>query len=121
LPWILEHILAKSYGWNLEEIRGLDIQDFQVHVRICIARESADKEYQAVLAGATPSDAPSSEKKRVTKVKHLKSGAKTETQTETTRLTRKIGEIRYSKTGKVISFDQPELPDLPGSLPDDSV
>ncbi len=50
-PYVHEAILAKHYGWTLGEIRNLDLQDFWVHVHICLTKESIDKEFQAKLAG----------------------------------------------------------------------
>lgn len=53
---IYEHLLAWHYGWSLEDIRNMSNYDFQVHVRICIMRESVEKDFKALLAGAKSKD-----------------------------------------------------------------
>lgn len=50
--YLLEHMLAKHYGWSLSEIRSMSYYDFMVHLRICMVRENIDFEHQALLAGA---------------------------------------------------------------------
>ncbi len=111
--YLYEHILASHYHWSLDDIRNLDLQDFYIHLRICLIREDTDREFQAKLAGATFGDEghATESKEHVTGRKKLKSGAVTETKTRTTRLRQTIGSMAISKTGEVISFDQPELAD----------
>lgn len=38
----------------MEKIRNLDLKDFYAHIRICLMKEVAEKEFQALLAGASP-------------------------------------------------------------------
>ena len=52
---LYEHLLARHYGWSLSDIRSMSNYDFQVHLRICMARESSDMENKSILAGASRS------------------------------------------------------------------
>lgn len=61
-PYIYESVLAEHYGWNLDAIRMMSTKDFDVHLRICLAKEVADKEFQALLAGAGVGDSKASKK-----------------------------------------------------------
>ncbi len=54
LPYIYEHMIAFHYGWSLTEIRDMDIQDFNIHVRLCSVRDSIEKDFQAKIVGAGP-------------------------------------------------------------------
>jgi len=116
--WVYEHVLASHYSWSLDDIRQMDLQDFFVHLRICLVREEIEREFQAKLAGATFGSSEDSGKpvadgqERVTKVERHKSGAITETKAKRESLRGEIGSLRVDKrTGKVVSFNQPELPD----------
>lgn len=61
--YVLEHIIAKTYGWSLEAIRDMPLSDFWPHLRICMVSEEADKEYQARLAGAEiPDEEPTGDR-----------------------------------------------------------
>lgn len=103
--YVYEHILASHYGWALENIRSLDLQDFYAHLRICMERESVRNEFKAMLAGATE---PGSEEKvnaepRVVSSKRLPSGATVETTKEKTMKFRsKVKAVRVNKEGKYI-------------------
>lgn len=35
---IIEHILAREYKWNLDEIRRLPPKKFQAHIGICLVK-----------------------------------------------------------------------------------
>lgn len=110
--YVYEHVLAYHYGWSLEEIRNLDIQDFYIHLRICLAREGSNMEYQAKLAGATGESGgtPPEGEKVVTGTQKMRSGAVKQTERESHRLRKEVGSMRIDKnTGRVISFDQPDL------------
>lgn len=52
--YIFEHFLAKTYGWTLEYIRSLDMQDFIVHLRLCLASENMEREWDLRLEGIDP-------------------------------------------------------------------
>ena len=54
---LYEHLLARHYGWSLQEIRSMSNYDFQVHLRICLTREKIDNEFQVALAGGKPGKA----------------------------------------------------------------
>jgi len=116
--WVYEHVLASHYSWSLEAIRQMDLQDFFIHLRICLVREEVEREFQAKLAGATfgstSNDGTVSDdgKERVTKTVRHKSGAITETKAQRSVFKGEVGSLRVDKkTGKVVSFNQPELPD----------
>ena len=104
--YVYEHVICKHYGWALESVRNLDLQDFYVHLRICMAREAAEKEFQAMLAGATPEDeAPAKTSKSVMSQgrQRLPSGAIKETTTEKAVSIRgKLKKVRINKAGDVI-------------------
>ena len=112
--WVYEHVLCSHYGWSLEEVRQMDLQDFFVHLRICLVREDVEREFKIKLAGASlgvGSDQPADNKERITKVQRNKY-SKTETSTKTSRLKNEVGSLRVDKrTGRVVSFDQPDLPE----------
>ncbi|MHA2279294.1 MAG: hypothetical protein ACXAC5_00175 [Promethearchaeota archaeon] len=113
--WVYEHVLASHYGWSLTEIRQMDLHDFFVHLRICLVREDVEREFKVKLAGASlgvgGETAPADGKEQITKIqKHRHST--TETSTKSEKLRNEIGSLRLDKrTGKVVSFNQPELPD----------
>jgi len=116
--WVYEHVLASHYSWSLNDIRQMDSQDFFIHLRICLIREEVDREFQARLAGASFGDeaeegsVPADGEERITEVKRHKSGAITETKTKRDVLRGKVGSLKMNKkTGEVVSFEQPELPD----------
>jgi hypothetical protein len=113
--WVYEHVLASHYSWRLEDIRQMDTQDFFIHLRICLIREEVEREFQARLAGATfEGDEPPGpdQEEKITDVKRHKSGAVTETKSTRQRLRGEIGSLRMNKkTGEVISYKQPELPE----------
>jgi hypothetical protein len=113
--WVYEHVLARHYSWKLEDIRQMDLQDFFVHLRICLVREEVEREFQAKLAGATfgaSSGTPADGQERVTKTQRHKSGAITETKTKRDVLRSEVGNLRVNKrTGEVVRFNQPDLPD----------
>ena len=101
--YVYEHVICKHYGWSLEDVRNLDLQDFYIHLRICMARESADKDFQAMLAGATEGDnAPTSEP-RVTGQQRLPSGAiKQSTQEKAVHVSSKLKRVRVDKDGNYL-------------------
>lgn len=116
--WVYEHVLASHYSWSLADIRQMDLQDFFIHLRMCLVREEVEREFQAKLAGATFGDAseagkpPGDGQERITKTQRHKSGAITETKTKREVLRGEIGSLRLDKrTGRVVSFNQPDLPD----------
>lgn len=49
---IYEHIIASTYGWDLDTIRKAREKDIREHVAACLAKRLVDKEYEAQLAGA---------------------------------------------------------------------
>ncbi len=109
--YIYEHVLARHHGWDLDDIRRMDLQDFYAHLRICLVRESTEREFQAKVAGAAMGavDVPSDESKHITNVKRHKSGAVTETETERFVGKRIVGSMKIDKHGNVLSYDQPPL------------
>lgn len=110
--WIYEHVLARHYSWSLQDIRQMDLQDFFIHLRICLVREEVEREFQAKLAGATFGSETNSETEQVTKRVRHKSGAVTETKTQHNMLRNEVGNMRINKkTGEVVSFNQPEFSD----------
>ena len=110
--WVYEHILARHYGWSLNAIRDMDLQDFFVHLRICLVREEVEREFQAKLAGATFGSSTGEGKEQITQTQRLKSGAIKETETTRNVLRGEVGSLRVNKkTGEVVRFNQPELPD----------
>lgn len=91
----------------------MDTQDFQVHLRICIAREEFEIETRMRLAGATigTTSAPVEEKKTTT-VGRTRSGALVENKSERVRPNKNVGDLVMDKrTGKVVKYNQPELSD----------
>lgn len=118
--YLYEHIIASHYHWSLEAIRQMDLQDFYVHLRICLVREDIEREFQAKLAGATfgetahiVSDGDGEQiSGQLTERKKLKSGAVTETRTQKSRLRNEVGGMKINtRTGEVVEFSQPTLPD----------
>ena len=106
--YVYEHILASHYGWALEAIRSLDLQDFYAHLRICMAREAVKNEFQAMLAGAMPSgdeviDEKITSQPQVVSSKRLPSGAIVETTKEKpVRFSSKVKKVRIDKKGDYI-------------------
>lgn len=49
--YVYEHLLARNYGWSLEDIRDLNLADFHAHVRVCLAYEESEKHFKVLLAG----------------------------------------------------------------------
>ena len=49
--YVYENIIARHTGWGLQEIRGMDYYDFQMHLHVCLAYEAADKEFDLTVAG----------------------------------------------------------------------
>lgn len=47
-------MIAKEYGWSLEEIRNLDYIDFMSHLQLCLAGDAMEKEFDLRLAGVDP-------------------------------------------------------------------
>lgn len=68
LNYIYEHIIAKTYNWDLEKIRALDYYDFQVHLRLCLVSDRVDNEIKLMLAGG------STEPKKATAEEILRGG-----------------------------------------------
>ena len=99
-----EHILASHYSWSLEDIRALDLQDFYVHLRICMEREAVRNEFQAMLAGAVEQEVnDATSKPRVAHTRKLPSGATVETTTEKPMNFRsKVKRVRVNKEGEYI-------------------
>jgi len=55
LQYIHEHILARTYGWTLSEIRAMDYYDFQVHLELCSMSELAERKWDITVAtGKSP-------------------------------------------------------------------
>jgi len=104
--YVYEHIIASHYSWSLEDIRGLDLQDFYAHLRICMERETVQNEFRALLAGAGPSDSSNdglTSKPQVVSSKRLPSGAKLETTKEKTmKFNSSVKRVRINKEGKYI-------------------
>ena len=61
-------MIAKTYGWNIEEIRQLDYTDFMAHLQLCLAGDAMDKEFDLRLTGVDP------DKKHVSAEKVMKGG-----------------------------------------------
>ena len=103
--YVYEHIIASHYGWELDNIRKMDLQDFHAHLRICMERDSVRNEFQAILAGATN---PESEEKvdaqpRVISSRKMPSGATVETTTEKTmKFSSAVKRVRVDKEGKYL-------------------
>lgn len=103
-----EHIIASHYSWSLEDIRGLDLQDFYAHLRICMEREAVQNEFKAMLAGAGPAgDAAMNDnvtsKPRVVSTKRLPSGAVVETTKEKPmKFHSTVKRVRVDKEGNYI-------------------
>lgn len=106
--YIYEHILAKHYGWSLDQIRAMDLQDFYVHLRMCLVREGVDRDFQARIAGLG-GGMVQNETKQITDIKRLPSGAIKKTESERFIGKNKVGELTIDKKGRVIRFDQPPL------------
>lgn len=52
LPYVYEHIILRNYGgMSLESVRSMDYGEFLIHLRLCLLAESANKEFQANVAG----------------------------------------------------------------------
>ena len=51
--YLYEHILAKYYGWSLEEIRRTDHTDILAHVRMCLESDYVDKEFELNIHGGS--------------------------------------------------------------------
>lgn len=82
-PYIFESTLAYHYGWDLDKIRALELKDFYAHLKVCLSRELAEKEFKALLAGAVPGgQAPKGKFLDRVPNKGQKSGAIREQQTE---------------------------------------
>lgn len=102
-----EHILASHYGWALDAIRSLDLQDFYAHLRICMERESVQDEFKAILAGAGPEEESHNEnlssQPRVISSKRLPSGATLETTKEKTmKFSSQVKPVRVNKEGQYV-------------------
>ncbi len=52
VQYFFEHQIAKHYNWKLDDIRAMEYYDFQVHLQMCMARDRADHEFEAKMAGA---------------------------------------------------------------------
>lgn len=105
--YVYEHIIASHYGWELDSIRGMDLQDFYAHLRICMAREAVKNEFQAMLAGATEPGGGIDEKMtsqpQVVSSKRLPSGAVVETTKEKPVSFRgNVKRVRVDKEGNYI-------------------
>ena len=103
--YVYEHIIASQYSWSLESIRRMDLQDFYVHLRICMAREAVKSEFQAMLAGAGTSDETEnvSSQPRVISSRKLPSGATVETtQEKSMKFSSKVKAVRVNKEGQYI-------------------
>ncbi len=103
--YVYEHIIASHYGWELDNIRKMDLQDFHAHLRICMERDSVRNEFQAILAGATN---PESEERvdaqpQVISSRKMPSGATVETTREKSmKFTSKVKSVRINKKGEYI-------------------
>lgn len=104
--YVYEHIVASHYGWELESIRNMDLQDFYAHLRVCMERESVQNEFQAMLAGAGPvKDKVIEEgsKPQVVSSKKLRSGAVQKTTKEkAVRFQGRVKKVRVDKDGNYI-------------------
>lgn len=82
----------------------MDLQDFYVHLRICLEREGVQNEFQAQLAGASENNSEQiMSKPQVVSSKRLRSGAKLETTKEKAmHFQGKIKKVRVNKEGKYI-------------------
>lgn len=106
--YVYEHILASHYGWALDAIRALDLQDFYAHLRICMEREAVRNEFQAMLAGASPGgdeaiNDNTTSKPRVISSKRLPSGAVVETTKEKPmKFSSKVKPVRINKKGEYV-------------------
>ncbi len=99
-----EHIIASHYGWALDAIRSLDLQDFYAHLRICMERESVRNEFKAMLAGATEPEETVESQPRVVSSKRLPSGAVVETTREKSmKFSSKVKKVRVDAEGNYIS------------------
>lgn len=100
-----EHILASHYGWALDAIRSLDLQDFYAHLRICMEREAVQNEFKAMLAGAQglETDENISSQPRVVSSKRLPSGAVVETtQEKSMKFSSKVKKVRVDAEGNYV-------------------
>lgn len=52
IPFIYEHIIARTYKIHPYQVREMSQYDFNVHLRLCIQYEYLEKEFKANLAGA---------------------------------------------------------------------
>ncbi len=84
--------MAEHYGWDLDKIRNLNLKDFHAHLKICLAKELTDKEFQALLAGAIPSDKESPKSKKG----NLLDGIPNKEQ--------RMGKISHNNTENVMNF-----------------
>lgn len=104
--YVYEHIIASHYGWELDKIRALDTQDFYVHLRICLEREAADKEHQAIMDGAVPSGNSNEQevgKPKVIAKRKLPSGATVETTKEKSmKFNSSVRKVRVDSQGNYI-------------------
>ncbi len=104
--YVYEHILASHYGWALEAIRALDLQDFYAHLRICMEREAVRNEFKAMLAGAGPERDAADDASTAPKVvgsKKLPSGATVETTKEKpVKFQGRVKPVRVDKEGNYI-------------------
>ena len=103
--YVYEHVLASHYGWELDKIREMDLQDFYAHLRICMAREAVKNEFQAMLAGAGPAEVDEKIKTQpqVVSSKRLPSGAVVETTREKSmKFHSKVKKVRVDKEGNYI-------------------
>ena len=112
--YVYEHILARHYGWSLNEIRAMDLQDFYIHLRICSVREDVEREFQAKLAtgnfGGSSGESNINEEQESSSVKRLGSGAITETKNQSNKIRKSVGGlVMNKKTGKVVRYNQPEF------------
>lgn len=105
--YVYEHVLASHYGWELDKIRDMDLQDFYAHLRICMAREAVKNEFQAMLAGAGPDGGEVDEKitsqPQTISSRSLPSGATVETQKEKTmKFHSSVKKVRVDKEGNYV-------------------
>jgi hypothetical protein len=117
--YIYEHVLASHYKWTLDYIRDLDIQDFYAHLRMCLVKDGCDKEFQAKIAGAMPSEGSENVegKTEVVGSQRLKSGAVKQTEISKTHIRKRVGGLKMNKvTGEVVTFEQPEFEDEENDL-----
>ena len=66
LPYLYENIIMEHYGgMNIENVRNMNESDFEIHLRICLAKEDVEREFQMNVHGAGSKSQPDNSVRKI--------------------------------------------------------